>query len=146
MSWPATAIVAMALVRVDLPLDRMDVGDRGEVEIFAPDEGRELVEEVLARVDVAGDGPRLDEGGALPVLADALVIGEGRLERDRDRRRAGVGPQPQIGAEDIAVRACAPHDLHDALGERARRARRLPRIGEAGAARSKKTMRSMSEE
>ena len=35
--------LAVAAIGVDLPLDRVDVGDRGEVEIFAPDEGREFV-------------------------------------------------------------------------------------------------------
>ena len=36
--------LAMAAHGVDLPLHRMDVGDRGIVEIFAPDERRELGE------------------------------------------------------------------------------------------------------
>ena len=47
--------LAVALDGVDLPLDRVDVGDGGVVEIFAPDVGRELGEEGLARLDVAGD-------------------------------------------------------------------------------------------
>ena len=43
----------------------------------------------------------------------AFVIGERRQHRERERRRGGIGPQPQIGAEDIAVagalrRGCAP--------------------------------------
>ena len=32
--------LAMAAIGVDLPLHAVDVGDGGEVEIFAPDEGR----------------------------------------------------------------------------------------------------------
>ena len=36
---------AMALERMHAPLHGMDVGDGGEVEIFAPDEGRELAQE-----------------------------------------------------------------------------------------------------
>ncbi len=32
--------LVVAAVGVDLPLHRLDVGDRGVVEIFAPDEGR----------------------------------------------------------------------------------------------------------
>ena len=60
----------VAAIGVDLALHRMDVGDRGVVEIFAPDEGRELCEERLAGGDIAGAGARLDQRGALPVLAD----------------------------------------------------------------------------
>ena len=62
--------LAVALMGMDPPLHGVDVGDRREVEIFAPDEGRELAQERFARVDVAGDRPRLDQGGALPVLAE----------------------------------------------------------------------------
>ena len=94
---------AEALEGMDLPLHGVDVGDGREVEIFAPDEGRELAQERLAGGDVAGHGARLDEGGALPVLAEALVVVERGVGRERDLRGAGIGPQPQIGAEHIAV-------------------------------------------
>ena len=104
---------AMALMRVNLPLDRMNIGDGGEIEIFAPHERRQLLEKNLAGLDIAGDGPRLDEGGALPVLAHAFVIGIGRLQRNGDRRRAGVGAQPQIGAKHIAVGGVLAHDFDD---------------------------------
>ena len=46
--------LAMAAIGVDLPLHRVDVGDRGEIEIFAPDEGREVAEQRFAGRDVAG--------------------------------------------------------------------------------------------
>ena len=49
----------MALVGVDLALDRMNVGDGREIEIFAPDIGLQLLQEGLARRDVAGDGRAL---------------------------------------------------------------------------------------
>jgi hypothetical protein len=39
---------------VDLALHGMDVGDRGEIHVLAPDERRELVQEALAGGDVAG--------------------------------------------------------------------------------------------
>ena len=45
---------AEAAKGVDLPLHGVDVGDGGEVEVLAPDEGRELVEELAPGVDVAG--------------------------------------------------------------------------------------------
>ena len=60
---------------VDLALHGVDVGDRGVVEILAPDERREVGEKALAEREVARRGPGLDESGALPVLADRLVIG-----------------------------------------------------------------------
>jgi hypothetical protein len=51
-------------------------------------------------------------GRALPVLAAALVIDERGLHRDRQRRRAGIGPQAQVGAEDVAVAGALLHDAH----------------------------------
>src|SRR6185369_10592334 len=62
------------LVRVNLALDRVDVGDGGEVEVAAPDEGLQLVEEGRGGRAVAGAEAGLDEGRPLPVLADALVV------------------------------------------------------------------------
>ena len=125
--------LAMALMRVDLPLDRMHVGDGGEVEIFAPDEWREFLQEIFAREDVARDRPRLDIGGALPVLAHAFIVAQRRFERDRDRRRARIGTQPQIGAKHIAVDRALAHDLHDALRQSDEKIDVLRRIGEARA-------------
>ncbi len=65
---------AVALMRMDPPLHGVDVGDRGEVEIFAPDERRELAQELLARGEISGNHARLDQRGALPILAEALII------------------------------------------------------------------------
>ena len=52
--WPGDRDLAMDLLGVDLPLHRMDVGDGGEVEIFAPDEGLHAVEELRAGAGIAG--------------------------------------------------------------------------------------------
>src|SRR6185312_2998694 len=93
--------LAMALVGMDLALDGMDIRDRGVVEIFAPDIGLQFLQEGLARLFVPRDGPRLDHGGALPVLAAAFVVMQRGGNRYGQRSRARVGPQPQIGAEDI---------------------------------------------
>src|SRR5262249_53197929 len=70
---------------VDLTLHRVNVGDSGKVEVLAPNERREAGKKTLAGGDVARNGPRLDEGGALPVLADALVIVERGLGGDGER-------------------------------------------------------------
>ena len=69
--------LGMALHGVDLPLHRVDVGNRGVIEIFAPDEGRHFGQETLAQRQIAGDRARLDEGRALPVLAECFVIMRG---------------------------------------------------------------------
>src|SRR5690606_25508186 len=53
----------MPLVGMDLALDRMDIRDRGVVEVLAPDVWLKLLQERVARLDVASDRPRLDHGG-----------------------------------------------------------------------------------
>ena len=107
--------LAVAAIGVDLPLHRLHVGDRGEVEIFAPHERRQIVEQRLARRDVAGAGARLDHGGALPVLPDAFVVGQRRRLRHGDRGRGRIGTQAQIGAEDVAVGGALLQQLHQPL-------------------------------
>ena len=92
----------------DLPLDRLDVLDRREIEIFAPDEGPEPLHDVGTDRRVAGNRARLDHRGALPVLPVALVVLLGGQRGQRERRAPGVGPQPQVGPIQAAlVRAFA---------------------------------------
>jgi hypothetical protein len=102
-----------AAMRVDLPLDRVDVLDRGEVEVLAPHIRPERGEERGTRGKVARDGARLDHGGALPVLPQALVIGLGGEHRQRQRRGGGVGAQPQIGAEDVPLGLALLQEAHE---------------------------------
>src|SRR6201999_897525 len=61
--------LAVAAVGMDLLLHRVHVGNGRVIEILAPDEGGEIVEQLLAGGDVASAGTGLDKGGALPVLA-----------------------------------------------------------------------------
>ena len=103
-----------AAMGVDLTLDRMDVLDGGKIQMLAPQERPQLREKGGAGGDVAGDRPRLDQRRALPILPGALVIGERGDDRQRGRRRAGIGAQPEVAAEDIAVRGALldqPHQL-----------------------------------
>src|SRR6516225_752140 len=71
---PGDSDLLMAAIVVDLPLDRVDVGNRRKIEVLPPDERRQLGKEGLAGSVVAGKHPRLDQGGTLPVLAEALVV------------------------------------------------------------------------
>ena len=116
--------------RVDLPLHGMHVGNGGEVEILAPDEGAQLVQKVLAERKIAGDGPCLDERRALPVLADGLVIDVGGGKRHGGRRRAGIGAQAIIDAMHIAVGGALLQELGELLGDAGIDRRRLGRIAQ----------------
>jgi len=106
---------AMAAHRMDLALHRMDVVDRREIEILAPDIGRQHLEEALTRLRIARDRARLDEGRALPVLPAAFVIVLGRRQGHGDRRAARIGPEAKIGAEDIAMLRPLLQDLDERL-------------------------------
>ena len=124
---------AEAAEGVDLPLHGVDVGDGGEIEILAPDVGRKRLQDGLARGDVARHGPRLDQGRALPVLAEALVVVERGIRRERERGGAGVGPQPQIGAKHVAVGGALVEQPHEIAGEAHEEGLRLEAIAQADA-------------
>ena len=102
---------------MDLALHRMDIGDGGEVEILAPDEGPQARQEVFARLNVAGDRARLDIGGALPVLAEILVVEIGGVQRDGRRCRSGIGAQAIIDAMDVTLGGALLQQLGDPLRE-----------------------------
>ena len=113
------------LVGVDLPLDGVDVGDGGEIQVAAPDEGADLAQEMLAERAVAGHRPRLDHRRAFPILAHALVVGDGGVHGDGQRRRRRVRAQAEIGAENVA--------LGGALLQQPHQVARDPDIAGAGA-------------
>ena len=94
---------AEAAIGVDLPLDRMDVADRGIIKVLAPEERHQGLQECVARVHVAGHGARLDQRRALPVLAVALVVELGVLAGERQGVARQMRPQPEVGAKDVAV-------------------------------------------
>ena len=104
---------AAAAMSVDLPLDRMDIGDRCEIKVFAPDKRRHSLKKSGPSLSVAGDRPRLDHRRAFPVLAQTLVVSLGGEDRKRRRRRPGIGTQAQISAEDVAVSGAAFQDTHE---------------------------------
>ena len=99
----------MPFERMYAPFHGVNVGDRRVVEIFPPNEGRELAQESLPRLEIAGDDARFDESGAFPVLAEALVIGEACVCGECNLRGARIGAKPQVGAEHVAVRRMLLH-------------------------------------
>src|SRR5439155_11308193 len=94
---------AAALMRLDLTLDRVDILDRRKVEVLAPDKGLQIREKAPRRAMVPGDRPGLDQSGALPILPDRFIISQRGCDRHRQRGRARVRAQPQIGAKNIAI-------------------------------------------
>ena len=118
---PGDGDLAAAAVGVDLALDGADVLDRGEVEVTAPDEGLEPLEEAVPRLDVAGYGLRLDHGGPLPVLAGGRVIGLGGADREGGRSGAGVGAEAEVGAEHVSVGRPLVHDRDEIAGKARKR-------------------------
>ena len=122
-----------AAMRLDLALDRVDVGDGREIEMPAPHEGPQGREELLARLPVACHRARLDHRGAFPVLADALVIGLGRERGERHGRGRRIGAQAQVGAEHVAVLVARFHDPDEVAHELDEDRLQIVRIGAAHA-------------
>ncbi len=109
--------LALAAIDLHLPLHVVHVGERLEVEMLAPDEGRQLRQQRLARSGVAGADPRLDHRGALPGAPFPLVVMQRCIRRHRDLRRGRIGPQPQIDPEHVAVGGALLQQPRHALGD-----------------------------
>ena len=97
---------------VDLTLDRVDVLNGGEVEIFPPDERLQLTKEASTGGVVAGNRTGLDQCGALPILSDALIVGERRGDGHGQRGRCRIRAKPKIGAERIPVAGVGLQNSH----------------------------------
>ena len=61
------------------------------------------VQEILAERAIARHDPGPDEGGSFPWQSGGFIIGNRGIDRERDGRDFGRGPQPQVDAEDIAL-------------------------------------------
>ena len=109
--------LAVAAIGVDLLLHRVHVGDGGVVEVFAPNERGKLADERFAGGKIAGARPRLDQRGALPVLATALVVVECRCGGDRDLGRGRIGAKPQIDTEHVTVGRALLQKLDQVAGQ-----------------------------
>src|SRR5260370_255846 len=114
-----------AAVRVDLALDRVDVLDGCEVQVFPPDERLQLAQKASSGGAVAGDRTGLDQRGAFPVLPDALIVGERCRHRDGERCPCGMPAKATVGAERIAAAGVGSQHT-DRAARRPRRA--APRV------------------
>ncbi len=123
---------AEAPMGVDLTLDRMDVPDRGVVEMLAPHIGLEHAQEGLTGPAVPRHDARLDERRTLPVLAVPLVVELGRVGREGERMAGDMRPEAQVGPEHVAVSGLLLEQIDEragqACGQRHRRLR--PPIGQ----------------
>ena len=99
--------------------------DRAEIERAAPDERLDLGQEPLTQRKITGARPGANECRPLPRQRLRLIIRDGRIDRQHDRRDLGRGAKPQIDPRDIAILGTlleqfdhSPSDPH----------RRFPRI------------------
>ena len=122
---PGDVEVLAAGLGVDLPLDRLDVLDRREIEILAPDEGPQPLDHVGADRHVAGGRAHLDHGGAFPVLPVALVVLLRSPSRERERRGSRIGPELEVGAIDTAFVAALAEQGGEIAHEAVQGLRRL---------------------
>ena len=79
-------------VRLYLAFDGVDIEDGGVVEVFAPDERRDLLEKGPPGIEVTRHRACLDHRRALPVLAIGLVIVERQFQRNGERHGTRIGP------------------------------------------------------
>src|SRR5258707_9578587 len=96
--------LALPAKRLHLPLHVMHVGKCREIQMLAPDEGRDFRNQRLAGPRVAGAGPRLDHGGAFPGPPFPLIIVKccGGWERT-PRPGRGRPPPPRDPANQTAA-------------------------------------------
>ena len=98
----------VAAMGMDLALHRVDVGDRGEIEVLAPDEGRSSPSNASPAAMSPAQGRALISAARSQFWPTALVIVERGGGRDRDlgRRRDRDAAADRCGTR--SRRRCAP--------------------------------------
>src|SRR5437016_7162257 len=81
----------------------MDILDRRKIQVFSPDERLQLTQKAPAGAPIAGNRAGLYQRCTLPILSDALIIGEGCGDQEGGRSRRRIRAEPEIGAKDVAV-------------------------------------------
>src|SRR3982074_1400546 len=66
--------LALPAKSLHLPLHVMHIGQCREIEMLAPDKGRDLSDQRVAGFRIAGAGPRLDHRGPLPGSPFPFII------------------------------------------------------------------------
>jgi len=96
-------LLAMGIMIADGLPHFPDFLDRSEIQGAAPDERLDRLEEMFAQCLVAGAGTGADEGCALPADRRGFVIGNGCVDRQRDRRDLRRRAKPKVDAGDVTV-------------------------------------------
>ena len=120
----AEALTARIMV-ADAPRQVADFADRAKVQPAPPHERSDRIEEIAAERLITSRHPGTDKRRPLPCQRLAFVIADRPFDRQRDRRRFGRWPQPQIDAQHIAVAIARLQQLDDTLGDPHRRLFRL---------------------
>ena len=92
-----------ARLLLDRALERLDLVDLGEAEVFAIDERLDGLEELPAELEVAGDGADLDQRLPLPGAAQRVVVGQRAGQGPGERAALALGPQAQVDAVGLAA-------------------------------------------
>src|SRR5689334_5360529 len=92
----------------------------GVIEVTTVNERFELLQELCAQFEGAGNRPRFDERGALPALSPGLVVEHRRMHGLDERTAVAHGTKPQINAENKAVFRHVAHRLNNPFAHRAK--------------------------
>src|SRR5439155_13016047 len=95
---------AAAMMGANAAGDRLDFADRPEIDAAAPDEGVDGFEEIAAQRRVSRREAGADEGRPLPGQSGGFVVGDGRVDRQGDRRDLARGAKAQVNPEGEALR------------------------------------------
>ena len=96
------------------------------IQMLAPHEGHEALQEPQPRRHIPRTGPRLDECCTFPRPTYAFIIRLRRRHRQANRCDRCIGPQPQVGTEHITLIG----DVRQKAGHFARGAHKgLPHLG-----------------
>ncbi len=88
---------------INLPFDRVDIVNCRKIEVLAPNKGFDFINKTLAEFFVSGDRVGLDHGTAFPIETCCFIIGHGSIEREGQRRGAGIWSETKVSSENIAV-------------------------------------------
>ncbi len=116
MSWPLTATLPPPLWAWIWRLIEWMSWIAAKSRLLRQTNGRRCCRNLHTAAMSWRSGGRADHRRPFPVLAQAFVIGFRCQHGKRQRRRAGIGAQPQIDAEHVAVGGALVEDLRQGAG------------------------------